>query len=104
VKATLETINRMQADGIIEKYAIGGAVGATFYLEPAATIDLDIFITLPAESTAPPVSLRPIYEYLKQRGGKVESEYIVISGWPVQFLVAGNELKQEGVNEAVGTR
>lgn len=23
----------MQADGVIERYAIGGAVGATFYLE-----------------------------------------------------------------------
>ena len=30
----------MQADGVIGKYAIGGAVGATFYLEPAATLDL----------------------------------------------------------------
>jgi hypothetical protein len=42
VKATLEAINQMQADGIIGEYAIGGAVGATFYLAPAATVDLDI--------------------------------------------------------------
>jgi len=37
----------MQAGGVIEKYAIGGAVGATLYLEPAATLDVDIFVTLP---------------------------------------------------------
>jgi hypothetical protein len=50
VKATLEAINQMQADGVIGKYAIGGAVGATFYLEPAATLDVDIFVVLPMAS------------------------------------------------------
>jgi hypothetical protein len=34
MQATLEVINQMQRDGIIGKYAIGGAVGATLYLEP----------------------------------------------------------------------
>jgi hypothetical protein len=29
---------------VIERYAIGGAVGATFYLEPAATLDVDVFV------------------------------------------------------------
>jgi hypothetical protein len=46
VKATIESINQMLADGIIGKYAVGGAVGAWFYLEPAATLDVDIFVTL----------------------------------------------------------
>jgi hypothetical protein len=39
IKDTIAVINQMQADGIIECYAIGGAVGATFYLEPVATLD-----------------------------------------------------------------
>jgi len=46
MKATLEMINRMQADGVIGKYAIGGAVGATFYFEPVATADVDIFVMM----------------------------------------------------------
>jgi hypothetical protein len=33
----------MQADGVIERYAIGRAAGATFYLEPIATLDVDTF-------------------------------------------------------------
>ena len=37
MKATLQVINQMQADGIISRYAIGGAIGATFYLEPTST-------------------------------------------------------------------
>jgi len=43
MRETLEVINRMQSDGVIFKYAIGGAVGATLYLEPSATLDIDVF-------------------------------------------------------------
>jgi hypothetical protein len=101
MKATLAAINQMQADGVIGKYAIGGAVGATFYLEPAATVDLDIFVTLPVAAGGLLVSLAPIYEYLKSRGGKVQDEYIVIGGWPVQFLPPSNDLELEAVNAAI---
>jgi len=45
MKATLEVINRMRTDGVIGKYAIGGAVGATFYLEPSATLDINEVLT-----------------------------------------------------------
>jgi hypothetical protein len=103
VKATLESINQMQADGIIGKYAIGGAVGATFYLEPAATLDVDVFVTLPTAPGGLLLSLSPIYDYLKARGGTVEDEHIVIGGWPVQFLPANDELELEALAEVVPT-
>ena len=103
MKAAIEAINRMQADGIIDKYAIGGAVGATFYLEPAATLDVDVFVILPTAPGGLLLSLSPIYDYWKARGGTVEDEYIVISGWPVQFLPANNELELEALAEAVPT-
>jgi len=53
IKEVIKTINRMKADGVIERYAIGGAVGATFYLEPVATLDVDYssnFTSRPAHS------------------------------------------------------
>jgi hypothetical protein len=101
VKDTLRSINQMQADGVIGKYAIGGAVGATFYLEPAATLDVDVFVVLP---TVPGSSLlSPIYDYFKARGGTVEDEHIVIGGWPVQFRAASDELDLEAVADAVPT-
>jgi len=103
MKATIESINRMQADGVIGKYAIGGAVGATFYLEPAATLDVDIFVILPMTPGGLLLSLSPIYDYLKARGGTVEDEHIVIGGWPVQFLPASDELELEALGEAVPT-
>jgi len=102
VKATLEVINQMQADGVISKYAIGGAVGATFYLAPAATADLDLFVALPGDGGLL-VSLSPIYEYLKSRGCAAQDEYIVVGDWPVQFLPLRNALHEEAVNQAIST-
>ena len=101
MRTTLQSINRMQADGIIDKYAIGGAVGATFYLEPAATLDVDIFVTLPTAPGGLLLSVSPIYEYLKAKGGTLEDEHIVIGGWHVQFLPANNDLECEALAEAV---
>jgi len=49
IKEVIETINRMQADGVIERYAIGGVVAATFYLEPVATLDVDVFVEFHTE-------------------------------------------------------
>lgn len=102
MKATLEVINQMQADGVIGQYAIGGAVGATFYLAPAATVDLDLFVRLPAASGLL-ISLSPIYEYLKSRGCKEQDEYIVVGDWPVQFLPLRNPLQEEALTQAIST-
>lgn len=101
MKAALEAINGMQADGVIGKYAIGGAVGATLYLEPAATLDVDIFVTLPTVPGSPLVTLSPIYSYLKAHGANVQDEYIEIGGWPLQFLPPSNALEEEAVASSV---
>ncbi len=103
MKETLELINQMQADGIIGEYAIGGAVGATFYLAPAATVDLDVFVTLPGTAEKLVATLSPIYEFLTARGGKIQDEYIVVGDWPVQFLLPGNALEEEAMDQAVST-
>ena len=93
----------MQADGVIGGYAIGGAVGATFYLEPVATLDIDIFVSFRNVSEGGLISLSPIWEYLTGRGYKTEGEYIVIEGWPVQFLPLGNTLAEEALAQAIET-
>jgi hypothetical protein len=100
MKTTLEVINQMQADGVIGQYAIGGAVGATFYLEPVATLDIDVFVSFEKTSGSPLISLTPIYDYLTARGFTAENEYIVIDGWPVQFLPPGDALVEEALAQA----
>ena len=103
MKTTLEVINRMQAEGIIGRYAIGGAVGATFYLEPLATLDIDIFVSLNSPEGSPLLTLAPIYDYLTSRGYKAEKKYLVIDEWPVQFLPPADALDEEGLQQAVET-
>ncbi|MGB8887912.1 MAG: hypothetical protein WCC87_14375 [Candidatus Korobacteraceae bacterium] len=66
MKTTLEMINEMQAKGIIGKYAIGGAVGATFYLEPSATLDVDIFVVLPTVASGSLLTVASIYGRILQ--------------------------------------
>jgi len=72
IKETIAAINRMQADGVIDRYAIGGAVGATFYLEPMARLDVDVFIAFRREAHQLAISPRPIFESLKARGGTMQ--------------------------------
>jgi len=101
IQEVINTINRMQADGVVERYAIGGAVGATFYLEPVATLDVDIFVAFRPDSGGLLLSLTPIFDYLRARGGRLEGEYIVIAGWPVQFLPSTGPLVEEALAQAV---
>jgi hypothetical protein len=100
IKAALGVINGMQSAGVIGRYAIGGAVAATFYLEPAATLDLDIFVEFPETIKGSLVSLKPIYDYLQGRGCPTSGEYIVVAEWPVQFLVPAGPLEVEALKRA----
>ena len=44
MKRTLQVLNELERDGVFTRYAIGGAMGATFYTEPLLTFDLDVFV------------------------------------------------------------
>lgn len=101
IAQVIRVINQMQDDGVIERYAIGGAVGATFYLEPVATLDVDIFVAFRQQPGQIIVSPQPIFDYLTARGSIVEGEYIVIAGWPVQFLPPTSPLVEEALAQAV---
>lgn len=103
IKETIAVINQMRADDQIGQYAIGGAVAATFYLEPIDTQDVDVFISLEAPAGQSLVSIAPIYAYLQALGHQVNSKGdVVISGWPVQFLpVGGNPLLKEALEHSV---
>ncbi len=102
MEATLEVLNDLVARGVIEKYAIGGAVGAIFWVEPFDTIDLDVFIVVPAD--APPLDpLRALFADLTQKGFSFEGEFLVVEGIPVQFLPAEDPkgLTKEALDQAV---
>lgn len=101
IKDVIKTVAQMEVDGVIERYAIGGAVGATFYLEPVATLDIDIFVAFKSDQDSIFVDPRPVYDYLKSRGCSVDGEYLIISGWPVQFLPPNTPLVEEALAQSV---
>ena len=101
IKEVIAVVNQMQADGVIQPYAIGGAVGATFYLEPVATLDVEIFVVIESVPGSLIANPKRIYDYLTARGCTNEREYIVIAGWPVQFLPPATALVEEALEEAV---
>ncbi len=99
MEKTLQVLNDLARSGVLSRYAIGGAMGATFYVEPVLTFDLDIFVILP-QTVSGLLTLKPLYEGLRARGYTEEGECVNIEGVPVQFLPAHNDLLVEAMTEA----
>lgn len=96
---TFRVLNDLEAERILEKYAVGGAMAMVFWAEPTVTFDLDVFVLLP-ETSSPVISLEPLYAALRSRGLEAISEHVLIHGTPVQFLVSPNELGDEAIETA----
>jgi len=97
----LRVLAELVAEGVIEDYAIGGAMGATFYLEPVVTMDLDVFVLFKDNDSLLP--LQPIYDALEKRGYFPDErmpECIDIGGTPVQFLPVYNKLLADALAHA----
>lgn len=67
MERTLKILNELEQDGVLSRYAIGGAMGATFYVEPLLTFDLDIIVLLP-ETKGGLLTLTPLYDALRAKG------------------------------------
>lgn len=99
MEKTLQVLNALERDGIISRYAVGGAMAATFYTEPVLTFDLGIFVLLP-QGRGGLLTLAPLHEELRRRGYEEDGECVAIEGVPVQFLPAYNPLIEEALAEA----
>lgn len=84
-------LSDMRRQGIIGKYAVGGASVVAFYTEPIATKDLDIFFLFEPPQNNVILSLEPIYNYCRAKGYTFDHEFISIGGWPVQFVESGHD-------------
>ena len=92
MEKVFQVLNRMQADGIIERFAIGGGIAAIRYLEPYLTDDIDVFISPVVVNANGLVSFGRIYSYLDELGYKPVREYISIEGWLVRFVPASESV------------
>lgn len=95
----LRAVNAMKAEGVIEEYAIAGAMAIVFWTEPVPTFDLDVLVFLPAD-TGPIISLSGVYRWASERGYPVDKEHIIIEGIPTQFLASPDDLADEAVETA----
>jgi hypothetical protein len=99
---TLQALNQMVADGIVEQYAIAGAVAALNYIEPSVTEDLDILISFEIQPASSLVTIGPIVGYMASKGyTEWRKEGLMIEGWPVQFLPVADSLDRDALNSAV---
>ena len=97
MRRTLEVLNELEKESVFSRYAIGGAMAATFYTEPVLTFHLDVFILLQSKSGGGLVSLDVIHQALRGRGYNAERETVLIEGVPVQFLPAYHALIEEAL-------
>lgn len=95
----IDIIEDLKDQNLIQDYCLGGATALLYYSTPHLTEDIDIFIELKRKSLI--YNLSDIYQYLKDNYQAVEKgEFILIKGFPVQFLLAGNQVTQEAFDEA----
>jgi hypothetical protein len=93
MKQVFALLNEMVRDGALENYAVAGAIGAMFYVEPFSTQDIDVLVMTREDRL---VIELPGLAYLKARGyTEFRNEGIVIQDWPVQLLRATTQLERE---------
>ena len=93
----LRAANELVSAGLIEDYALGGALAAIYYTEPFTTYDADIVFV--ANDKTLSAGIPAIYSHLKAKGWRVEREHLLVKDFPVQFLPASG-LTEEAVRNA----
>ncbi|HLA96801.1 MAG TPA: hypothetical protein VK612_13850 [Pyrinomonadaceae bacterium] len=89
--AVVDVVGEMMEHGIIADYAIGGAVAAILHYEPFSTFDLDIFFLINDGAKSLVLDMSEIYDFVRTKGFEFDHEFIMIHGWPVQFVEATHD-------------
>ena len=79
-----DVLEQLLNEGVVGKYAIGGATAAGFHGEPLATRDIDVFCFLNVPEGSFLVSLEPIFKKLSELGfSEFDEEGIGTIYWTV---------------------
>jgi hypothetical protein len=104
LQKTIAVVAALADRGVIQHYAIAGAVAALNYIQPTLTEDLDILISTADFETHPSglILLTPIEKALADMGYTERTDLgFMIDGWPVQFLPAASALDEEALARAI---
>lgn len=101
MKEAIKALNQLVENNLIEDYAIGGAIGAAFYIEAVRTEDVDFFVVLKPEDDKSFLPFKNIYPFLIEKHGGIENkEHIIIGNWPIQLLPVHNDLLKEALKDS----
>jgi hypothetical protein len=98
VRELADALNEMVNLGVIESYALFGAVAQMRYTEPVATLDADVLVAVPDGQSLD--LLRGIHDFCRQRGWQAEGEAVRIGSWPTQFVPVFSPLTREALEQA----
>ena len=102
MQVVCDILEQLLREGIVTRYAVGGATAAGFHGEPLATRDVDVFVFLDPPEGSLIVTLDPVFRRLGELGfNEFEEEGLLIHGFPVQFLSAAPGLEAEAVEQAM---
>ena len=102
MQVVCDILEQLLREGIVSRYAVGGATAAGFHGEPLATRDVDVFVFLDPPEGSMLVNLDPVFRRLAELGfNEFDEEGLLIHGFPVQFLSAAPGLETEAVEQAI---
>ena len=81
MKQVAQPLNDMLACGVIQNYALFGALAQMRYTEAVATLDADVLVAVPSADKMEVFA--GIYGFCKERGFETEGEAIRVGSWPV---------------------
>lgn len=101
MELVVRILDELVGKQIIQDYAIGGATALIYYSSPTLTEDIDVFVHLKPSADAL-IDFNPIYEYLtREKGAQVQGQYLIVHGFPLQFLVPYDDLSRDAFERAI---
>jgi hypothetical protein len=95
----IAALDDLKERGLVEEYAVFGAVAQAFWDEAIPTFDLDVLVLF-AVSSGGLISLGPLYQWAEEKDFQTQDEHIVIGDIPVQIVPAPTALHEEAVRNA----
>ena len=93
-----QLLNDLQSSGLVQGYALFGAMAQMRYTEAVATLDADVLVAVAQPDRLD--ALGDIYAFCAARGHTPEGEAIRIGAWPVQFVPVFSPLTREAMEQA----
>jgi hypothetical protein len=104
LRKAVEVVAKLAEQGVVQSYAITGAIAVLNYIQPTFTEDIDILISVAAfeQRKSGLILLTPIETALAAMGYTERTNVgYMIAGWPVQFIPVASALDEEGLQRAI---